>query len=272
MMIGDPIWSDPSALYTPAFDGTRGLWSVTLPLVNLQNSDLSLVARSSDAATTSTVLTIDLGVARSIQAIGIIGHNFSLAATVRVRGDDNSDLSSPVYDSTALAAYDAALTAENIAGRRMDYILFPSAAQTSRYWGIDISDATNPAGYVQFARLVIASGFQPTINMQYGAAIGYEDLSSTTSTPTGAAKHAVRPKRRRLKCAINDLPESEALTNLFEMQRRLGTTGQLLVGWALDDTTHKHRRAFLARNSELSLMEMASMARYGTPLSLIEEL
>jgi hypothetical protein len=38
------------------------------------------------------------------------------------------------------------------------------------------------------------------------------------------------------------------------------------------DTTHLHRRSFLARWQELSSFEMAILARVGVPISLVEEL
>lgn len=62
--LGFPLWSDVGVSYSPSLSG--GSWSGSLPLTNLQDRDLSKVARSSDDALSSTRLHWDLGVARSV--------------------------------------------------------------------------------------------------------------------------------------------------------------------------------------------------------------
>jgi hypothetical protein len=56
-----------------------------LPLTNLKDRRLSKVARSTDDALTSTIVKVDLGVARSIRLVAVPKHNLSTAAKARVR-------------------------------------------------------------------------------------------------------------------------------------------------------------------------------------------
>lgn len=71
-----------------ADDGTLsgGSWETSLPLANLQTRYLSQVARSTDDAKASTQFENDLGANYPIRALGVFGHNLSLAAKYRIRG------------------------------------------------------------------------------------------------------------------------------------------------------------------------------------------
>jgi len=91
-------------------------------------------------------------------------------------------------------------------------------------------------------------------------------------TEGGAAIHTPRPVRRTFTCVVPDLPEDEGLTNGFDLQRLAGTHGQMMVVYDPDDTTHMHRRAFLATLRTLSALEAVPLARLGVPLSFEEVL
>jgi hypothetical protein len=82
-LYGWPLYSDAGVTYTPALTG--GSWEPLLPLTNLQDRRLAKVARSTDAAITSTKFDTDLGVTRALRLLALVNHNFSSAAKVRHR-------------------------------------------------------------------------------------------------------------------------------------------------------------------------------------------
>lgn len=84
IMLGWPIYSDAGALYTPTFSG--GSWAAGLPLTNLADRRLAKVARSTDAALTSTTFDTDLLTARYVSLVALPKHTISTAGSVRVRG------------------------------------------------------------------------------------------------------------------------------------------------------------------------------------------
>jgi hypothetical protein len=64
---------------------TAGDWSASLPRDNVKDGDISLVARTANAARASTRFRADLGASYTLQALALVNHNFSTAATWRVR-------------------------------------------------------------------------------------------------------------------------------------------------------------------------------------------
>lgn len=439
VLFGAPIYSDTGVLYTPVLSG--GSWEAALPLANLKDRRLSRVARSTDAAITSTKILIDLGVARPVRLVGLPKHTLSSAAQWRVRGssavltnvaanpqapnswtsagtpvittgqtdpwggtaailvedDDgaaNEGKSSvcsftgdgtkvvvvvmregtaatvrvrvldstvtatrhqvlvtwnggttaptlatgpeggtgtifsatPLYDPDGALWWAISFSAENVvaantnllridagsnvAGTGTFYLaggeafnltgteflydaggpVWPSGLDaedveginlgavqvfdtvTARYWQIELGDPTNAAGYVDVGRLAICGGWQPTFNLSYGAKLGLETETGRQLTDGGAALYTERPTRRTLVGVLEDLPEDDALANGFDMQRIAGISRQLYVVMDPDDTTHLHRRSFLATWKELSGFTHSHLARIGLPVSLVEEL
>jgi hypothetical protein len=62
-----------------------GSWSATLSRDNVKDGDISLVARTANAARANTRFRADLGANYVLQALALVNHNLSAAATWRVR-------------------------------------------------------------------------------------------------------------------------------------------------------------------------------------------
>jgi hypothetical protein len=106
-IIGFPIVSDASAVYVPTF-AAAPTW--TLPLINLQDRELSAIARSASASIADTQFAIDLKTARRVGVLALlfpIGATTS-AATARMRGMS----SALAFDS--LTVGDAAWTQNDV--------------------------------------------------------------------------------------------------------------------------------------------------------------
>lgn len=269
-VFGWPVFSDVGVAYTPTF--TNGTWSATLPLTNLQNRQLSKVARSTAATTASAKFDCDLGVARAVGMIAIPKHNFTTAALVRVRGASDSGFTSVVYDSGWVAGWPAGVTAEDVVGMNVSFWLAPASVQTARYWRVEVDDTANSAGYIQMGRLIIAGAYVPAVSPNYGGNTGLESETTRTVTDGGGALYDVRPIRRVHRFTISHMPTAEAFAKAWKMQRQLATSGQLFFIWDADDATYPHERAFLAVLRSLSAIEYTEAAYHQGAYEVLEEL
>ena len=243
--------------YNNLIDGATlsgGSWFAALPLTNLQDRRLGVLARSTDATTASTKFDTNLGSAQSIRIIALVNHNLSNAATFRVKGSSSSSFATTVYDSGALdvwpAAYLATVT-DNGTGIWTRALCLPSAT-SAQYWRVEITDTANTAGYVQFGRLFIGPAWQPEINIAYNGGITVEDTSVIQTAIGGADYFDERPRVRILRFSTNYMTEADAMNYAYEIQNRMGVTSEVFVVWNPDDTTHAPRRQFLARLRSLS--------------------
>lgn len=270
-LFGWPIYSDVGVTYAPTL--SSGNWSASLPLANLQDRRLSKVARSTNALAASTQFDVDLGVARAIRVIAIPKHSISSTGTVRVRGSNTAGVfTSPVYDSTALAAWPVGVTAEDTEGMNLAFILALGAAQTARYWRVEVVDTANPAGYIDIARIIIAGGWEPTVYFSIGAKLGLETETTRELTDGGAAVYNEKAKRRTASFSIELIPETEAIQQGFAMQFIAGTSRQIMFVWNANDTTLMRYKSFLAVLRELSPIEYPAWDRNSLAFSLTEEL
>lgn len=283
-----PFWGDINTIYAPAF-ASFGSWSGSLPLTNLQTRTLSEVARSTNALAASTKFRIDLGVARQVGLLALVASNISVAGTVRWRGYSDAGYSVLVYDSTtvdawpvvypagSLVAGDPRLVtgkycAEEAVGFVPDAIHVPTTVQSARYWMCEITDTANPDGYVQIGRLVIGGRYAPTVNMVYGAKLQLSTATTRDETDGGAAVYDPKAVRRSQAFTVENLTDDEALANVFEIQRRLGTSGQTFFVFDQADTYHMTRRSFLCTLKELNGLEFPWCAHSQTAFAVIEEL
>lgn len=247
-----------------------GSWMASLPRSNLQSRRLSKVARTSNALATSTKFDIALTKARPVRVLALVAHNLSVSSTVRIVGDDAADFATPLYDSGAVLMWPAGvipsdlleweddnfwlgtISEEAIAGYRAPFILLLPSTVTARYWRVEITDAGNSDGWVHIGRLYIANAWTPEYNFQYGADLGFGDVSSFETSLTGEEFFEARRKRRKFKFNLGNLSLAEGYTSALELDRLAGTTGEVLVVADPADTTNAPRRNFLGRLTSLS--------------------
>lgn len=138
--------------------------------VNLALPGLSTSWRSTTGSLTSQTLIADLTSARDIDLIALIGFNGDDDAAATFKTSENSNLSSPEYDSGSLT-WDATTYPELITDattRRAVYpygrnlINFPGTTKNSRYAGITLSDSGNPDNYLSGRVFWAGPIFQPS--------------------------------------------------------------------------------------------------------------
>lgn len=272
---GFPVYSDIGGTYGPTISG--GSWSASLPAVNVQDRQLQKVARSTDATAANTKLIFDLKTAQSVGLLAVFIPNITKTTTptVQWKGGTSSG-ASDVYNPGAVSYWPSGITADDVIspdGTRMNvwHVLVPNAAQSARYWELDIVDTGNADGYVDVARVCICGAFTPSTNIANGDRPGIETATQRLETDGGAALYNPKRRRRTHSFSLNELTQAEAFASVRKMQRLLGTSGQLV--WVPDpaDTTYGYDRNFLGVMRELGPLE-GNAQRYNSSWMIVEEL
>ncbi|MDX2104153.1 MAG: hypothetical protein SF002_16640 [Alphaproteobacteria bacterium] len=267
-----------------------GRWRAALPLSNLGLPQLAAVARSETAAPEDTWFQVDLGVTRDVRVLAIPRHTLSPSAKVRVRAGPAplvgvapiadidtgwSEVWGQIYPAGTLpwghpSVWDGRLRMEDTAGYPMPVLVVWEPACLARYWRVDIEDASNPAGVIDLSRLVLSPGWQPSLNLSYGARLGW-DIATTAEISLGGARwFDVRPPRRVASFTLEGLPEDEMLSVAFDLQQRLGLHRQLFFVFDPDDRFHRHRRSFLATLGQVSRLEFPYFRRVSAGFDIEE--
>lgn len=285
-ILASPNYVDTEARFsTVAFSG--GIWRPTLPLTNLRSRFLSDVARSVNVTEAATQLVIDLGQDRDIRVIAIPNAVVSRDATARVRLYSNAALTTLVYDSgvkpwypvvypfgtvpyPSASFWDGKLTEEEADGYPIPWIDIAPTAQVARYAKINVYDTGNESGFIDLTRVILAPGWQPTLNLIYGASVGWESETQVGTSLGGARFYDVRKKRRVMQFGFDYLSQDEALARAFDFNFRQGVDRQFFFIFDPDDTFHLHRRAFLATMRQLSQFEYPVFDRMKVGFSIEE--
>lgn len=259
IQFGYPNRTDEGAL-------SGGSWLASLPLTNLQDRVIAHVTRSTDLLLASTKFEVNLGQARWIGTLALIGHNLTVTAKARVTGATSQAnlTTAPAYTSGWVNVWPTGvipqemleweddnfwlgtLTAEQRAAYNTPFThTFARAAL--QWWRVEIDDAGNPAGYVQVGRLFVSDLWAPIYNYSYGAELGLEDRTGVEESLGGVEFFDAQSKYRSVRLSLDWLSMDEAYARVMEMQRMLGSKGELLVIPDADDTTHGFRRTLVGR-------------------------
>jgi hypothetical protein len=263
---------------------TGGSWLAGLPASNLANREMWKVARSANATLASTKFNADIGSVKPLRCFAMANHNLSVAAAWRVTLGTTAG-ASDVYDSGFVnvwrMAFGDLVEWESVtwwAGTAGDeYLRSPYAAMcvandtfSARYITVEINDTANADGYVQIGRLFAGGSLQPTYNPTYGLQDGMKDLSSADAAESGAFWGTERRRLRYTSLVLGYVTPDEA-SYVHEMQRLLGTLGEVLYIPYPADMGQSQRYGYLGRLSELSAIEYPHYRIRSLPIK-IEEL
>jgi hypothetical protein len=222
-----------------------------LPVENLQDRQIVRIWRNTQ---TSAQIDVDFGTARIVNFAALIKHNLSQFATIRWRLSNASDFSTTVYDSGTIDAWPVVeefgtlpwgvfqwggfLNPEIAAEYTISTFDVLDEAVVARYLRIDMSDATNPDGYIQAGRLISGPAYQPSINYANGVEFEFIDESRVTKSRGGQTFVDEVERYRRMRFELINLPEAEIFGNIFNQIDRLrGISQDILVIPQPDDPT-----------------------------------
>ncbi|MFZ6644415.1 hypothetical protein ACO0LO_01755 [Undibacterium sp. TJN25] len=264
-----------------------GTWQI--PLNRLQDRRLTRVARTANCTPASTMFVADLGKPTKLTMVDIVRHNMTTLGKWRVTLSNAADFSTVEFSSDWIKAWPVLFSPDSLEWEddnwwegtvseadRAGYpgLLFVQLPRIflCRYVRIEFNDPLNPAGYLEFGRLFLASSWQPALNMDYGNSLAWEFTSTKSTAALGGTQYFDRRAGKRvLRFTLSNLTPEEALSKIFEMQRVLGADGEVLVMANPTDLLNVLRQSFIGRLRQVSPLTMASFRRFGTPFE-IEEL
>lgn len=255
-----------------ADQGTLSGGSWQLPLANMQDKDINHAARSSGLSTAQTQFVIDLGADTSLfNALALVNINCTTDARIRIQTSNTSNFSVVDYDSGDMDVFRSIYTAADMLWKSGNW--WKAKIQTqdlegyvrncfvdlnereNRYIKIMLSDTGNAAGYLDIGRLIVGRLTSFTHNFSYGFKLRWVDPSIKSRTIGSKSISEVRQKYRAATYSLDFITDREALTQAFELERIMGTTGEVFVVTDADDIMNLFRTSFLAQLSELSGIE-----------------
>lgn len=284
-VLGFPRWTDKAVVA----EDTGASSAANYPASNLNTLPLAQVWRSASAAVANTKFVATLDKQRSVRLLALVGHNCSLAATVRIRLYSDAAAAALLYDSGIVDVWPVVYpfgalewwqdnwwtgkyTAEEIAGYRWTRPFWLDQIYFTRTIRVEISDPTNAAGYVECGLFEIAQGTQATVNFGFGASYGFRFRTASVEALGGAKYFERRDKPRVFKGEVQHLPRDEAMSSWFELHRQLDLDTPFLWLPNPNSTVNLLRECFLARTIDPGLLAYASPGRDRIPISLEEVL
>ncbi len=293
ILIAMKNYADVNAFFAPVFNTSAypnglGLWSADTPLTNLQNRFLSIKSRTLDCVPDSTQFVIDLGTTRDIEVVVIPTHNLLTAtsptATVTLYADaaltqmvasKSISVYPSVYSWGSLAWgssswWAGTVSPEDASAYPQPILFIWPTPQLARYVKVQINDPANAVGYIELSRLFVCPGYQPSVNIKYGAQLAVADDTIVTRSMGGADYYDQRPHRRTMVMSIDYLPQNEAFSQIFDAEIRMGTSGQGFVAMFPADGTNLARTSFLFTFAKLDPLTAAAYGVSGVSLALQE--
>lgn len=242
-----------------------GSYQPTLPIANLQETNMAMVARTLDVTAASTRIDVDFGASgKLIRLVGLMRHNCTVNATYRITGSNSSVSGSEGYDSGTLNVWPRIYSLTDLDFEEPNWwtgqidaaeaALYPikllhdlGANYLLRYWRVQINDTANPAGYLQFSRFWMGPVWAPEVGYGYGGRMLWEPRDRSSVSRNGK-RYAERINPIRVfSLRLESVSDADAYGRVLDMQRRLGSEGQVVVIPDPDDTGQRHRRDIIAR-------------------------
>lgn len=266
-----------------------GSYEATLPLTNLQDRMIGLVARTADLTLASTQFDADIGDRPTTRVLALANHNMSLDALYRIQGCSEATFADPEYDSgwaevwpavyhTADLPWEAPnwwsgkYTEEERAGYVWTLIHDIGSTKRLRYWRFEFDDQGNDAGYLQYGRLFVGQGWEPTYGVSAEAELGWEPNTDFQRTRSGAKVFDRRTPARVFTFNTEGLDEDEAMQFAFELQRVAGIDKEVVLIFDDEDTIHALRRRYLGTLQRLSPIRFPALTAGVTGWSVEEVL
>ena len=253
IILGYRPWSDAATL-------AGGSWS--LPLNNVKDRSTSLIARSTNANTSSTQFTVTFSALTLTKMIYLRNVNVDVNATARMRGYSDTGMTSLVVDTGTFSIFptvwsiDTPWEDDNFWGGTVtdwdDEERYPSIIKTfaapvsCRAWRIEIMNTGNSAGYIQFDRLFISNYLTPSLNYAYsGNSFGFSDRTRVEESIGGQKFFDRRIAPRVFRFQFSELREDEVFASHYDFMRRVGADQEVLVIPNPDDEAKLLKRSFL---------------------------
>lgn len=147
--------------------------------------------------------------------------------------------------------WDGKPTDEQLSKERFPIVIVHPSTIRASFVKFEFEDTSNAAGYLDFPRLFISPGWQPTLNAVFGSSQSFSTSTIIDETVNGRRIYQPKPTRREFTLTFSDLSVAEVYSSIFDVLRQDGVHRQVFVVFDPDDTAQLHRRAFTATVKEL---------------------
>jgi hypothetical protein len=279
-------WLLPTIAVTPTVSFPAGSGWIDPEL--LTGPVLSEMARCPSVDPADTQMVWDMGTERAVRALAMPFHSCTVGDRVRVQVATDAAFSSVVIDTDWQDVvgewfpfgslpwghpnfWGGLPTAEDLDGYCPPWFYIADAAVLGRYvrWLWDVSGST--LGYLDVGRLFVGDVVQPRYNLSYGVQVGYVDKSKTERSRGAALFGDQEEKYLSASFALDYLSQEEAIGQVMEMHRRLGTTEPFF--WAYnpaDGLALRTKRMFMARFASLDKIEHPKYGIYAVRCNIEE--
>jgi hypothetical protein len=256
--------------------------STTVGTLAASNMLLDVKSAVHRATGTSVTYTATWAATETLACVAIPFCNLSPTATMRVRIYSDTAGTTLVFDSTALPACPASavvLRGWTALASSMAYAYGGGvyarawfAAIGCRCLVVDISDASNLAGFVEASRMVAGNYWSPSVNADIGAQLLFDDRSAHVRSDAGDLLTDVGPRMRKLTLNLSYLPASDRTTaaGIFRANG-MGTPMLVSVFPGDADTDLERDYTVYGKLSAMSAFTLAAWPAYVLPIE-IEEL
>lgn len=233
----------------------------TLPETNLQNQSRSKTSRTTSTA--SQDWKFSWASAKRYNAIAM-RHNFTAAAQQRTRSYTDAAWTTGVVDNAAADCFNPTGLSRLDVFTDADFrimknsVRYPSLVTNMQSLNLTTTDASNPDGFMELARVMIGEYFEFAYQLPYGgAAVTVRDMSVQSRTEGGELVTDKRAKFRRWElnaefCTAADWVE------LLAIQRYCGYDKELFLDIHPGDDTYLglYNRAFV------KFVDLSALDRY----------
>lgn len=242
-----------------------GSWLTGMPLTNMFDQALGLVARSTNATTGSTQFKIDLGIVPVVGGVAVGPTNLSPGAQYRVTSYFDAGFSVLAYDSGTKFIQGTTVDSLDLEWENPDfwYGIDPTlqlapwiieivpddqvgVTSAAQYWKVEMIDPENADGFVEVGYCIIGRTFRPSLNYDENNSFTRIELTDTIEALGGHRDYWHRGSRRSLKVTWWRLDEPEGWGDVYRMMTTLGTHQPMFVVPDPDDDENLQKRSFLA--------------------------
>lgn len=205
--------------------------------------------------TTKTRIEVQLTGARSVELVGLAGHNMLASSPSFTVTASNDNFASTVYSGTTNVWPSG--SNQSRAGLRWTTWLALPTPVVAQQWRIQINDTANAEGFVKVSRLLIMRrAWRPTVNILTGSSIGWEGGPQPVEALSGAEWFVEREAFRVARLRLANMPTDEMMAGAFDLQRvAAGSRRDVLFVWDPADTEHIARRTIYGRLRAMSPLE-----------------
>jgi hypothetical protein len=266
-----------------------GSYLNSLPLTNAKNRVFAKKARSTDLSYSSTQFELELDGSKLTEVFAVAGHNLSSSATVRIRLYTDISKTDLIYDTGTVDAWPSVFSQEELEWENLNFwdgsvpqdelesftplffhVVKSDTLLYPRKILVEIFDDSNPIGYVEFGRVFVGTAFQPKLNMQFGASLGYSINTEVETSQNNTEYFDRKRPRRTASFSLDGLSMQEGHSTIMSLLRTQGTDQEVFFTYQNTEDTLQYNRTFLARLQQVDPIRQPYFDRVETSINLLE--